>query len=75
MDLDSCKVSDAGVQHLGKLTNLKYLSLGFTHVTDQGLESLKGLKHLEGIGLANTKTTPEGIDRLRTALPKARIYK
>jgi Leucine-rich repeat (LRR) protein len=59
-------VDDAGVAHLGKLTNLKKLNLGCCEkVTDQGLAHLKGLTKLEQLNIGNTKVTDAGLVNLK----------
>ena len=68
------KVSDAGLEHLKGLTNLRFLFLDETKVTDAGLEHLKGLTNLQGPWLAKTKVTDTGLEHLE-GLTKLRLLK
>ena len=49
-------VSDAGLWHLGRLTNLRSLDLSQTKITDSGLKSLQMLTKLELLDLTDTKS-------------------
>ncbi len=49
IDLCDTQITDAGLEHLEELTDLKWLDLSGTQVTDAGLEHLKGLTNLEGL--------------------------
>ncbi len=71
--LDRTDVTDAGLENLKGLTNLKGLSLDSTQVTDTGLKHLKGLSHLEELSVLNTQVTPEGVKKLQQALPNCEI--
>jgi hypothetical protein len=57
-------VTDAGMRHLAKLSNLRHLDLSGTNITDRGLEALSALPELETISLAWTKVTDAGMARL-----------
>ena len=41
LNLESTKVTDAGLTHLSGLINLRDLDLGGTNVTDEGIKKLK----------------------------------
>ena len=51
VDLSDTKVTDTGLQHLSRLTQLEKLSLDRTGVTDGGLEHLQELPRLKAISL------------------------
>jgi internalin A len=59
--------SDRGVEHLKRLTRLRYLSLGEGkhQISDAGLEFLKGMHDLEYINLGGWNVSDQGIDKLR----------
>ena len=46
LDLAGTAVSDAGLEHLRGLTQLRSLNLAGTSVSDTGMEKLKGLTRL-----------------------------
>jgi Leucine Rich repeat len=62
-------VTDAGLKHLSRMTQLETLDLRETKITDAGLTQLYGLQRLQTLGLQATKVTPAGIQQLRKALP------
>ena len=68
--LGRTSVTDAGLKHIGRLTQLELLELSHTAVTDAGLDHLDGLKNLESIGVSGTRVTLEGFQRLKQALPQ-----
>ena len=63
------KVTDAGLVHLKRLTNLQQLFLGAPKITDAGLLHLTGLTKLIRIDLATTQITDAGVAELKKALP------
>lgn len=73
LSLSDTEVTDRGLAHLSRLTNLRYLWLDDTRVTDAGLEYLKGLPDIHILGVANTSVTPEGVNKLQKALPNCKI--
>jgi len=73
VDLDSTKVTDAGLEHLKGLTKLEELYFSSPKVTDAGLVHLKGLTNLTHLLLSETKVTPAGVKNLRQALPNCII--
>ncbi len=65
------RITDAGLQYLTNLTNLKELDISGSatnpnrrHITDTGLEYLKGLTHLEKLSLNHTQMTDAGLAHL-----------
>jgi hypothetical protein len=62
--LDGTQVTDAGLEHLKGLSQLRTLNLKDTQVTDAGLKRLKGLSQLQSLDLANTRATDAGLEYL-----------
>ena len=62
---DNTQITDAGLKHIGGLTNLKMLGLQQTQITDTGLVHLKGLTNLETLQLGSTQVTDAGLERLK----------
>ena len=62
--IEGPRITDADLEHLKGLTQLKGLSLG-THVTDAGMEHLKGLTQLQELELFDTKVTDAGLKHLK----------
>ncbi len=75
VDLASIQVTDAELNHLKGLTQLRHLWLNSTQVTDIGLENLKGLTQLQTLFLQGTQVTDEGVKKLQQALPSCKIIK
>jgi len=73
LDLDSTKITDAGLVHLKEVKELRTLILAATKVSDAGLEHLKGLANLTLLNLSGTEVTADGITALRAVLPHCRI--
>ncbi|MFP6610941.1 MAG: hypothetical protein VB835_01430, partial [Pirellulales bacterium] len=59
------KITDAGLEHLKGLTELKELLLYNTKITDAGLEHLKGLTNLELLIIRHTQVTDAGLEHLK----------
>jgi hypothetical protein len=59
------KVTDAELDRLKWLTDLKYLDLDYTQVNDAGVERLKGLTSLVELELVNTQITDAGLKHLQ----------
>lgn len=60
----SQRLTDAGVAHLARFTNLRRLDLSGTGITDQGLAALSSLEFLEELSLAMTRVTDAGMRHL-----------
>ena len=74
LDLYRTNITDAGLEHVKVLKNLRYLNLHWQKkVTDAGLEYLKGLESLQHLDLRGTNVTDEGVNKLQRALPNCRI--
>lgn len=67
-------ITDAGLEQLGQLRTLVYLSLpDHPGITDAGLPHLAQLKRLKFLNLRGTSVTPAGVAKLRQQLPHATI--
>jgi len=65
--IGSVGVTDAGMEHVAKLTNLKRLQLfGCDNVTDKGLAKLAGLKFLTSLQVADLNLTISGLNQLKS---------
>lgn len=70
LDLSECQqFGDAGMQSVGKLSNLKRLNLWRTPLTDTGVGHLSGLTNLQWLNLDNIALTDSGLKSL-SALQK-----
>src|SRR5262249_53510022 len=65
LDLDSTKLTDAGLKDVKELKNLTALSLLRTEVTDAGLKDLLELKYLTSLQLGSTEVTDAGLKDLK----------
>ncbi len=54
-------VTDAGLENLKWMNQVKFVNLNLTQVTDAGLENLKTLRHLELLYLGGTKLSDAGL--------------
>lgn len=63
--LDNDRITDAGVQGLGGLSELVQLSLANTGITDAALPTIGQLPSLKYLDLSGTKVTKSGIRSLR----------
>jgi hypothetical protein len=60
--LNGTAITDDGLRHIGRLTELEGLSLiESTQITDAGLEQLKGLNRLQLLDLEGTQITDEAV--------------
>ena len=62
---DNTQDTDAGLENLKGLGQLKGLWLGGTNVTDAGLENLKGLGQLTNLRIGGTNVTDAGLENLK----------
>lgn len=65
LDLGRTKVTDAGLENVGKLKNLERLHLELTDTTDAGVAKLAGLSRLTYLNLYGTKVTDKVFDDLK----------
>ncbi|MHC4400927.1 MAG: leucine-rich repeat domain-containing protein [Planctomycetota bacterium] len=56
------RVTDAGLVHLQRLTELKTLELDHSRITGAGLSHLKGLAKLERLSLCKSRLTDAGLE-------------
>ncbi len=64
VDLSRTKLTDAALEHLEGLTNLRSLDLTNSKVTDVGLKHLIGLTNLQSLELWDTQVTDAGMEHL-----------
>lgn len=57
-------ITDEGMNHVAKLSSLRWLYLRGVEITDEGLSQLKALRSLEGLDLARTPITDAGLTQL-----------
>jgi hypothetical protein len=66
-------LTDDGMKHIGRLTDIEFLSLNGVPITDAGLRRIHQLKHLQKIHIVGTAITDAGIAELKKALPACDI--
>jgi len=66
------KITDAELEHVERLTDLRHLLLDKTLVTDAGLKHIEGLTKLEVLYLDNTQITDAGLEHIHD-LPRLRF--
>ena len=74
LDLQSRRITDAGMAHLKPLAKLQWLDLKETRITDTGLEQLKASKELCDLYLSDGPITEAGLKGLNDALPGLQIH-
>jgi hypothetical protein len=74
VELGDIRVTDAGLKHLEKMTDLRDWGLFGTSVSDAGLAHLAGLRSLQSVELGDTRVTDAGVQELQKALPDAKIF-
>jgi len=75
LSLGSIGITDAGMDHVAKLTNLKSLNLfGCDNVTDAGLVKLRGLKSLTSLHITDAEITIAGLNGLNALSRLERIH-
>lgn len=72
--LSETQITDAGLEHLGGLKQLRFLYLG-SQVTDACLPYLRALTQLEYLHLRGTQVTESGRQELQKMLPNANIFR
>lgn len=60
----SQRLTDAGLRHLSRLTQLRELDLSGTKITDRALDVLRDLPLLERINLGGTRISDDGLPNL-----------
>lgn len=66
--LGNTQITDAALQHIGQLTELRELHLQNTSIGDAGIKQLHSCKQLRYLNLVNTKVTDQGLQAL-TGVP------
>jgi hypothetical protein len=66
------RITDAGVEHLGRFPALRTLEVDETRISDQALPALKRLP-LDELDVGETRITVEGVQELKQALPKCQV--
>jgi hypothetical protein len=66
-------VTDAGLNHLNTLSNLRILMFDKTATTGAGLVPLEKQTKLRTLDLRNSQVTAAGVQALQNALPKLGI--
>lgn len=62
--IPNLKITDAGMQQIGRLDRLRVLCLDFTGVGDDGMKHLAGLTQLEELDLSETAVGDAGLQHL-----------
>jgi len=64
IDLTGASVTDKGVMHLAKNSQIRGLNLSGTLITDQSMEQIGALDSLEGLAVSNTSISGNGIQKI-----------
>ena len=75
LSLSNTQVTDVGLRHLTRLTNLEELYIANTQISDTGLEHLKGLTNLGLLDLYGTQVTDEGVQKFKQVLPNCEVHR
>jgi len=75
LSLGSIGITDAGMEHVATLTNLKSLNLfGCDNITDAGLAKLRGLRSLKHVHITDAEITISGLNGLNSLSGLERIH-
>jgi Leucine Rich repeat len=76
LHVDHSKMTDAGLEAIGKLTNLEELWLGGAGFSDRGLAHLTGLKRLKSLTLVKgtQQLTDASLESLRSMTALEHVY-
>ncbi|MCE9552953.1 MAG: hypothetical protein K8T91_06195 [Planctomycetes bacterium] len=75
VNLDGTDVTDADLEHLKCLAEMRWLNLFNTKITDAGLENLKGLSKLERLELGSAAyVTDAGLEHLKGLTQLRGVY-
>ena len=64
IDLNFCRITDAGLRHVAALRELEAIELDNTPVSDVGLQHLQALRRLRELTLQGTRVTDVGLSHL-----------
>ena len=67
------KITNNGVAHLRKLTNLRALNLFGTQITDAGLAQIGNMTQLRELFLTDLKVSPEAVAELKRRIPGVKV--
>ena len=68
------KVTDAGMEHITALVNLRMLDVGDTKVSDDGMKVIGGLPELRTLCVDNTQITDDGLKYLNALVNLTILY-
>jgi hypothetical protein len=68
------RLTDAGLEHIGGLSQLKELELQGTALGDTGLKCLANLRRLRSLALTDTNVTDAGLENLRELSQLQELY-
>ncbi len=71
--LQSTNISDAALESIATISQLKLLNLDSTEISDAGLFQLEPLQGLRDLKLRGAKASAAGVAKLQTALPNCKI--
>ena len=72
LDLSGTRISDEGLESIGRLANLRELMLDGTALSDAALARRQGWE-LRSLYVLDTAITPEAIGSLKAAIPGLRV--
>ena len=72
--MGSSDITDNGLRHLTRCSQLRKFSAASTDITDRGLIFLGKLKSLRYLDLANTQLTNDGLEHLKTLRNLEELY-
>ena len=67
-------ITDAWLDHFGRLARMEELDLGYTEVTDEGLAKLEGLTRLRKLGLDGTRVGAAGLRHVGKLVALEALY-
>jgi len=67
-------ITNAGVKHLTKLKDLKFLDLCGTSIDIKCLDSLRQLPNLKELGIPMNMTDKSSVMTIRKAFPKIKLF-
>ena len=71
--MSKCRITDAGIEHLRNLKNLRSLNIFGTQISDASLKVLRGMTELRDIYLTDLKLSAEAVTALKKALPNLKV--
>jgi hypothetical protein len=74
LQISGRQFTDAGLEHVSRLSSLRELYLQNTQVSDAGMRSLGGLQSLRTLDLMQTRVSDNGLSHLETAKSLRRVW-